>query len=485
MINLRILFGWIPTTAEYEAGQEALRKEFSELAAFSQSQELAAYLELEKAVLSPEFALRKKSISRQKFSDTPEYKKENEYLRLKKRKEIQRYYKTKDSVELKDFLEFDRSYDVKHYHTLENFIRSDEFSRQRKELGRRKFRKTPEFEKYLEYKALKKSERMRDYFAYKLSGDYLNFTLLIGSEKIAGYEQLDKFIHSDEFKKVKEYMLLPGQKKLELSEEYRQQLNYLEMKRSEKIRWYFNTRNSSKFNEIKRWKLAFSDEFDNRLLDKKKWLTRYLWGETLLHDSYVNEGEKQFFPDDRNIEIANSVLKITTRKQKISGKTWNPAIGFYPHDFEYTAGIINSGGKFRQQYGLFEAKIRFNLNHPVSHAFWMISDLMLPHIDIARAAKKIKVGSFFGNPNVKGGVDKQVSSLSRNRYGNDFQIFSLEWTKGKLVWKINGIRIYSTTQGVPQVPMFVNISSSIYEDVNGSVLPAEVDVDWVRCYKPV
>ena len=80
-------------------------------------------------------------------------------------------------------------------------------------------------------------------------------------------------------------------------------------------------------------------------------------------------------------------------------------------------------------------------------------------------------------------MDKRAASLSRNRYGSDFQIFSLEWTKDKLIWKINGVPIYSTTQGVPQVPMYINISSSLYQDVNGSVLPAEVDVDWVRCYR--
>ncbi len=31
--------------------------------------------------------------------------------------------------------------------------------------------------------------------------------------------------------------------------------------------------------------------------------------------------------------------------------------------------------------------------------------------------------------------------------------------------------------------MYINISSSLYKDVNGSVLPAEVEVDWVRCYQ--
>ena len=71
----------------------------------------------------------------------------------------------------------------------------------------------PNIEKFLEYKSLKKSERIKDYFAFKLSRDYVNFTLLIGSEKIASFEQLEKYVRSDEFKKVKEYMMLPGQEK--------------------------------------------------------------------------------------------------------------------------------------------------------------------------------------------------------------------------------------------------------------------------------
>ncbi len=485
MMNLRILFGWIPASADYEARQTALRKEYGELISFSRSKELADYSELEKTVLSSDFARRKKEILGRKYSDTPEYRKEKEYLKLKKQKDIRQYYQAKDSVQLKDFLEFDRSYDLKHYHTLESLVKSEEFARLKRELGRKKFRKTPEYEKLLEFKALQKSQRIKDYFSFKSSLKYVNFNQLIGSEKIDSFEHLEKFLKSEEFLKVKEYGLLPSKKKLQMSEEYRMEQQYKEWKKSEKFTWYFKTRNSRKFDEIKRWTMTFSDEFESQNLDRNKWMTRHYWGETILHDSYVNEGEVQFYPEENNIEITGSILKIVTRRQKISGKVWNPAIGFYPRDFDYTSAIINSGARFRQQYGLFEVKVRFNLNSPVSHACWMIADLMLPQLDIARASDKIRVGSYFGNPNVKGGVDKKAAALSRQKYGKDYQIFSLEWTPEKLVWKINGVTLYKTTRGIPQVPMYINVSSSLYKDVNGSVLPAEVEVDWIRCYQNV
>jgi hypothetical protein len=484
MINLRILFGWVPKTADYETRQDSLRKEYAELITFEQSSQLSDYLEREKTVKSSDFARRKKNIMRLRFSGTPEYKKEKEYLSLKKQSDIKRYYKIKDSVALKDFIELDTSQDVKHYHTLEKFLHSDAFILQKKAL-KKKFKESEEYEKLLEFKSLKASKRFKDYFAFKNSKDYINFNLLIGSEKISSYEALEKFLKTDEFLKVKEYMNLPARKKLEMSEEYRMEQEFKEWKTSDRFKWYFKVKDSKKFNEIKRWDLTFTEEFDAPKLDTKKWLTRYFWGDKVLKDSYVNMGEKQFYTEDKNISISDSILKVQTRREKAAGKVWNPAIGFFPKEFEYTAAIINTGTSFRQQYGLFEAKIRFNRNFPVNHAFYLVADLILPHIDIARASKKIAMGNFWGNPNAKNGIDKRMVSMSRDKYGFDYYIFSLEWSKDRLTWKINGIPAYSTTIGVPQLPMYVNINSAVYQDINGSVLPAELEVDWVRCYRQV
>jgi beta-glucanase (GH16 family) len=152
-----------------------------------------------------------------------------------------------------------------------------------------------------------------------------------------------------------------------------------------------------------------------------------------------------------------------------------------PRDFDYTSGIINSGGKFKQQYGLFEAKIRFNHNQPVCHAFWMVSDLMLPHIDIARATGDIRVGNLWGNPNVKGGVARKGAAMSRTRYGADYFIFTLEWTRSKLCWKVNGVTAYTSREGVTYSHVCQHRFSPPGCKRHG--IPAELEVDWVRCYR--
>jgi beta-glucanase (GH16 family) len=65
----------------------------------------------------------------------------------------------------------------------------------------------------------------------------------------------------------------------------------------------------------------------------------------------------------------------------------------------------------------------------------------------------------------------------------DFFIYTLEWSKDKLTWKINDVVVNEQTQGVPHEEMYLVLSSSIPENTNGAGLPASMEVDWVRCYQ--
>jgi len=362
-------------------------------------------------------------------------------------------------------------------------VHSAEFADAKKRLGTKKFTETEDYQKFLEYEALKKSDRFKEYFEFKKSKEYLNFNLLIGSEKIAAYEKLGNYISSPVFTERKDYLLLSPRKKYELSDEFKKEAKYNELAKSDKIRWYFKTKDSRKFDEIKRWDLTFEDDFNGKKPDTSKWLTRYFWGEVLLNDSYSLDNEKQFMNYDKNITLSDSKLIIITKQEKVRGKAWNPTVGFFPRDFDYTSGTLNTGGSFRQKYGLFEAKIRFNLNYPVNHALWLVSDLMLPHIDIAKAAKSVVMGNYWGSLEAGLKPEKNTFKVSSGKYASEFFIFSLEWTSTRLTWKINGVTVASVREGVPQVPMYLNFGSSLYEKTHAPVFPASFEVDWIRCYQ--
>jgi len=158
----------------------------------------------------------------------------------------------------------------------------------------------------------------------------------------------------------------------------------------------------------------------------------------------------------------------------VKGKVWTAGGGFSNKEFGYTSGLINTGNSFRQKYGLFTAKIK--LGDPSARsAFWMIGDKITPHIDICRTSGgKVWFDYFSTRGN-------NVKTSLGSRYSGDFYIYSLEWTKDSLVWKINDTEVFRQTSDIPQEPMYINLAGGVSKPLNGSTI---MEIDWVRVYQP-
>ncbi len=471
-----------PSTAKIESEEAALIKDFNDFNEYTDSAELKRYEELEKIINTGEFSDKKKTIKAQKFAGTDEFKKQQEYLKLKKAKHIKNYYKTKSSKELEEYLKVDGSDELKKYEKLAEYVNSKEFAEEKQNTGN-EFKNSAAFQKQQEYAGMQKSSSIRNYFKFKTSPLLENFQRLDGSEEIAGYENLEKFVNSEEFKKVKDYMALSPQKKYEQSEEYKLEQEYLDLKKSEKIIWYYKLKKQNDFHKITDWELTFEDDFTDGKPDTKKWMNNYFWGDVLLKDTYALPGDKHFYTDGKNIEIQNSILKIITKKEEAEGKIWNPLLGFQHQQFKYTSGLISTGKGFRQKYGLFKAKVRFS-GTPLRQAVWMIAEKILPHVDIAKLEKnKLHLGNFWGNISEKGGVNKKIVKKGGSKFTSDFYIYSFEWTPDKVSWKINDLEIMSHNQGIPQEPMYIGFSAGVSGTVADHQLPAGMEVDWVKIYR--
>jgi beta-glucanase (GH16 family) len=66
------------------------------------------------------------------------------------------------------------------------------------------------------------------------------------------------------------------------------------------------------------------------------------------------------------------------------------------------------------------------------------------------------------------------------RYSNDFYIYTLEWTRDMLLWKINGQEIARQTSNVPQEPMYVLLAGGVETPISGMT---SMEVDWVKVYQ--
>ena len=311
----------------------------------------------------------------------------------------------------------------------------------------------------------------------QLREDFQVFKDFENSDELKKYLELEKEIKSSDFllrkKKIKK-------SEYKDSEEYNKLTEYGVLKKSEKVVWYFKTKKKYPFKEIEKWDLTFNEKFDTSKLDSSKWMTRYYWGEKGMDSSFAMEDEKSFPTNGENIEFYDNKARIVTRAGKTEGLVWRGEQGFVMEDFDFTTGMISSAQNFRQKYGIFKAKVKMAAGS-VAQSFWMVSDGMLPHIDVARFENgKLYSNYFWGKV---GSNHKSISKTNGSKYADTYFIYTLEWSPNKLVWKINDKVFKTQTSGVPQEEMHINFSSNLKKDASENGLPSAMEIDWVRAYK--
>ncbi|MFH0759420.1 MAG: glycoside hydrolase family 16 protein [Bacteroidota bacterium] len=311
----------------------------------------------------------------------------------------------------------------------------------------------------------------------QLRADFRTYKDYENSDELKHYLELEKEVKSSNFILRKKKLKRRDYKD---SEEYQKETEYAVLKKSEKVVWYFRTKKKNPFKEIEKWDLTFDEKFNSTTLDTSKWMTRYFWGEKGMDSPYALEDDKSFPTDGDNIEFYDKKVRIVTKAGKSEGLVWRGHQGFVKEDFDFTTGMISSAKSFKQKYGIFTAKVKMAAGS-VAQAFWMVSDRMLPHIDIARFENgKLHSDYFWGAGNV---THKSISKTGGAKYADTFFIYTLEWSPNKLVWKINNKVFKTQTSGVPQEEMYINFSSNLKKDASESTLPSAMEIDWVRVYK--
>ena len=476
------LFGAMQATSKMEAEEAALIKEYNDFLAYGKSEELKRFEELDRLIKSGEFVSKVREIKARKFSSTEEYRKEQEYLALRKSKDIKVYLSLKGSSELAEYKQTGKSAELEKFEELDAYLKTREYL-DAKLSGKKKFRSSEAYQKLRQYNELKKSPLLRRYFKLKASQKMKTYIQTKGSDRLRRMQELEQFVNSDEFRKVKTYMALKPQQKYEQSDEFKVEQEYLSLKKSDKLLWFRKLQKKNDFHKLKEWELTFEDDFTEGILNAKKWMTNYYWGETLLKDTYALPGDKHMYTRGKNIEIADSVLKIITRKEAASGKIWNPIQGFLMRDFDYTSGLISTGQSFRQKYGRVRAKIRMS-QAPVRQAMWMVAEKILPHVDVAKVESgKLSYGNFWGDVADKKSVNKKIGRKTAEKYTGEYYIYSIEWSPERIIWKINNKVVMSQTRGVPHEPMYVVFSAGVSNGVAEHQLPAKMEIDWVKIYQ--
>jgi beta-glucanase (GH16 family) len=249
------------------------------------------------------------------------------------------------------------------------------------------------------------------------------------------------------------------------------------------------------------WILTWSDEFDGTSLDTVKWITTY-------PDGYrTNNDELEWYMDDAEYHVvSNGTLKLVAKNvQTNSG---------YP----YTSGMICSYEKFQQAYGRFETRMKLPAGRGLWPAFWLVPYPLQwpPEIDVMEnlgndthtiyMTNHYSANYPYGGEPYGGsegisyygpyGGEPYGGSEGISYYGLDysagFHTFAVEWDSSKIVWFVDGVARFSTTNKVPLVGygidgMYLILNLAVGGSWPGApdastVFPATLEIDYVRVY---
>ena len=235
--------------------------------------------------------------------------------------------------------------------------------------------------------------------------------------------------------------------------------------------------------------LVWSDEFNGTTLDQSKW--NYQTGDGCAEGICGwGNNELQAYQTG-NVTVSNGSLKITARKERTRGS-------------QYTSGRINSRGKGDFTYGRFEARIKLPYGDGLWPAFWMLSTdeayggwPQSGEIDIMEfvASNPGQTLGYihYGDPYPNNQSQGTTYALGNADFPEAFHDFAVEWEPGEIRWFVDGV-LFSRKTAADVTPyqwpfdqnfhflLNVAVGGNLGGPVNASMLPATMEVDYVRVY---
>jgi beta-glucanase (GH16 family) len=237
----------------------------------------------------------------------------------------------------------------------------------------------------------------------------------------------------------------------------------------------------------KKWKLAWSDEFDyHGLPDTAKWS---------YEEGFVRNSEAQYYTANRseNARVENGKLIIEARRD-------------FFHDSAYSSASINTYKKAEFQYGRIEMKAKLPYGNGVWPAFWTLGT-NIPEVDWPTCGE-LDIMEYVGfdtlsiHANIHTEAYNHVLGTNKgNRITTDkpwenFHIYAAEWYKDRIDFYLDTTKYFTfTNEGTGNAvwpfdkPQYILLNLAIggswggLHGIDTTIFPQQYIIDYVRVYK--
>lgn len=400
--------------------------------AIEKSPELAEYIALKKQVESSEFQERKHALISRKYKDTDEGRKMKAYKALIASRSIKRYKIALVDSEFQAFLAF---------------------------------RETEEFRKIKSIKECLRSAQIRRYNLLYHSSYYKNYLRVLNSPELRQLTELEKEVKTEDFQK--RHALWADKRRWQHSEEYKIEQRYLELAKSDDIKFFF-TKRQDKID----WPELFRPSFSDEMTSGANWKPGFGYSNPAMKDGHSRTTERQAYNGGHNTFFVDGRMEIETREESKKAVAWDEKKGFIEQVFEYTSDVMNTKEAFAQEQGLFMAKVR--IQGRGHHFFGLTTGKQkTPIVALCHYNdKKHQVG-------LVNGVKTQMTDLSGLL--SNYYIYSFRWTKNELIWYVNDLEVLRLPNRLPQEALFFLAQSWLPKTQKGG--QGKLKVQWTRVYK--
>ena len=232
--------------------------------------------------------------------------------------------------------------------------------------------------------------------------------------------------------------------------------------------------------------LTFDDEFNGTTLDTSKWF------EMNRHGDYSNNELQCYTPS--NVVEAGGMLTITTRVQTATCGDATHA----PSSWKYTSGMIQ-WNTYNFTYGTIEIRAKMAGGQGPWPALWLLgTDCQVSNQTgadnfggcnwPAAGSDEIDIAEILGaltsvNEAIHNNQGSYRCTATTTDVSQNWHVYDLVWSPGKLVWHIDGVTKCTITTAVSTTPKFLIINTAVAaggSSIDDSTLPQTLSVDYVR-----
>jgi beta-glucanase (GH16 family) len=221
------------------------------------------------------------------------------------------------------------------------------------------------------------------------------------------------------------------------------------------------------------WKLAFAEECSGSTVDSTKWIVESTDPANATHGSQGLLSTRLA----ENIVLRDGICHLTTKSEERSkGFPWT------------TASMWTRS--FTQQYGYFEARIRYGGASGLNNAFWLDAASPKPvhfEIDVNEGHYPSQVNMTVHNWS-NGHTQRGSRFIAQDDLSHGFHVYGLLWTPQRLTWFMDGIPTHSEPSPEVRGEMKLLLSTAVLPwagEIGDRLNGTSMDVDWVRAYQAV